>query len=46
MWMWLHSRSLEGAGQLDEAAEMYRALFAGVEASFAATNAAFASRIG
>ncbi|HEY5949472.1 MAG TPA: hypothetical protein VIV40_28455, partial [Kofleriaceae bacterium] len=39
---WLHARSLERAGQLDEAAELYRALVASEEASIAATNAAFA----
>jgi Tfp pilus assembly protein PilF len=40
--MWLHARSLERAGQLDEAAEVYRSLIASEEASIAATNAAFA----
>lgn len=40
--IWLHARSLEKAGQFDEAADQYRALIASEEPSVAATNAAFA----
>jgi Tfp pilus assembly protein PilF len=40
--LWLHARSLEQVGQLDEAAEIYRTLIASEEPSIAATNAAFA----
>ncbi|HEY5924280.1 MAG TPA: hypothetical protein VIV11_21530, partial [Kofleriaceae bacterium] len=40
--LWLQARGLEGSAQLDEAAELYRALIASEEASIAATNAAFA----
>jgi tetratricopeptide (TPR) repeat protein len=40
--LWLHARSLEQSGQLDEAAEIYRTLIASEEPSIAATNAAFA----
>ncbi|HEX2844615.1 MAG TPA: hypothetical protein VHP64_05145, partial [Candidatus Limnocylindria bacterium] len=40
--VWLHARSLETAGQTDDAAEQYRTLIASEEGSIAATNAAFA----
>jgi tetratricopeptide (TPR) repeat protein len=40
--LWLHARTLERAGQLDEAAEVYRTLIASEEASIAATNGAIA----
>jgi tetratricopeptide (TPR) repeat protein len=40
--LWLYARSLEQAGQRDEAADQYRALIASEEASIAATNAAVA----
>lgn len=40
--IWLHARSLERAGQFDEAAEQYRTLIGSEEASVAATNATFA----
>jgi hypothetical protein len=40
--VWLHARSLERAGQFDEAADQYRSLIASEEPSIAATNATVA----